>query len=107
VLVVIIFAIMLTNKQSGEPLRTGHSHLFSGILAGSLLFVLLIILISDSGSKQASTANSSIGSLQNIGINLITKFALPFEISGILLLIALIGAAVLASHMKSKDNVPD
>ena len=33
-----------------------------------------------------------------------TDFALPFEVAGILLLVALIGAAIIASSTKSKKT---
>jgi NADH-quinone oxidoreductase subunit J len=39
-----------------------------------------------------------------IGINFMTDYLLPFEVAGILLLIALIGAAVMASYKRNEPG---
>jgi NADH-quinone oxidoreductase subunit J len=40
--------------------------------------------------------------INHVGIGLMTDYVLPFEVAGILLLVALIGAAIIASTIKSK-----
>jgi NADH:ubiquinone oxidoreductase subunit 6 (subunit J) len=102
VLVVIIFGIMLTSKLSGKPLQVGHTNIFVALLSGILLFVLLANFIADDLFAAPQHALETQGALQTIGTNLMTTYALPFEIAGILLLVALIGAAVITSFMKSK-----
>jgi NADH-quinone oxidoreductase subunit J len=101
VMVVIIFGIMLTAKHSGKALEAGHANLFYGILAGTLLLGLLLYSLSDI-PLPGTSVNVSPTLPETIGVNLITKFALPFELTGVLLLISLIAAAVLASFVKSK-----
>jgi NADH-quinone oxidoreductase subunit J len=101
-LVVIIFGIMITTNLTGKPLHVSHSNLFSGILVGSLVLGLLFNLIAGLEVIPVVSADSSTTSLESIGVNLVTKFALPFELTGVLLLVTLIGAAVVASFMKSK-----
>jgi NADH:ubiquinone oxidoreductase subunit 6 (subunit J) len=100
--IVIIFGIMITTNITGKPLQVSHSNLFSGILVGCLLLGLLINLIAGIEAAPVASAGVPATSLEIIGVNLITKFALPFELTGVLLLVALIGAAVVASLMKSK-----
>jgi NADH:ubiquinone oxidoreductase subunit 6 (subunit J) len=96
---------MITTNLTGKPLLVSHSNIFSGILAGSLLLGLLINLISGiKGMSLPTGSSTAISTLEIIGVNLITKFALPFELTGVLLLVALIGAAVMASFMKSKKT---
>ena len=102
VMVVIIFGIMLTKKYSGKALEAGHTNLFYGILAGSLLLGLLIYSLANMTLPANTSVNTSPILPETIGVNLITKFALPFELTGVLLLISLIAAAVLASFVKSK-----
>ncbi len=103
ILVVIIFGIMLTSKISGKPLVVQHSNLFSGTLAGLSFFGLLIYFLSIQKFELFSTTKPSPEtSIQSFGIGLMSDFILPFEVAGILLLIALIGAAVIASSIKSK-----
>lgn len=102
VLVVIIFGVMLTTKISGKPLRVTNAHIFSGLLAASTLFAILIIYIPADLVLPAANRIDTTENIRNIGINFMTAFSLPFELAGILLLVALIGAAVISSFAKSK-----
>lgn len=103
VLVVILFGIMLTAKLGQKPLRIQHNNLIAGIFVSVSLAIMLICYLP--GQPAASTpalAETGSGTVQTIGVNLMTDYVLPFEIAGILLLVALIGAAVIASH-KTKN----
>ncbi len=103
VLVVIIFGVMLTAKISGRPLVVKHSNLFGGILAsGSLLLLLSYFILEQNFQAQQNDIVPNNPAINSIGFGLMTDFVLPFEVAGILLLIALIGAAVIASTIKSK-----
>ena len=102
ILVVIIFGIMLTSKMSGKPLKVSSTNIFSGLLASIALLALLISFIVDYPTPPMQGSIKTSGSIETIGINFMTVFALPFEIAGILLMVALLGAAVITSFMKSK-----
>jgi NADH:ubiquinone oxidoreductase subunit 6 (subunit J) len=102
ILVVIIFGIMLTSKMSGKPLKVTSTNIFSGLLASIVLLALLINFISGYPTPAVQGSIQTSGSIETIGINFMTVFALPFEIAGILLMVALLGAAVITSFMKSK-----
>jgi NADH:ubiquinone oxidoreductase subunit 6 (subunit J) len=103
ILVVIIFGIMLTSKISGKPLVVQHANVFSGILVGLIFLALLIYFLSTQKFVMYSTAKPSPETnIHTFGTGLMSDFILPFEIAGVLLLITLIGAAVVASSLKSK-----
>jgi NADH:ubiquinone oxidoreductase subunit 6 (subunit J) len=102
ILVVIIFGIMLTSKLSGRPQGIDHAHIFGGTLVALPLCILLIISITKAPTPPMPAYMPTAGNLQVIGMNFMTDFALPFELAGILLLVALIGAAVTTSFLKSK-----
>lgn len=106
ILVVILFGIMLTTKISGKPLVVEHNYKFSGALAGISFLVLLVYSLSKEDFIIAAPAGkqTDFDNLQIIGVELMSNFVLPFEIAGILLLIALIGASVVASSVKSKKS---
>ena len=103
ILVVIIFGIMLTSKLSGKPLLIEHAYGFSGTLAGILFFALLIFSIANESFKELAPP-TELTEIRTIGVGLMTDFALPFEVAGILLLVALIGAAIIASSTKTKKT---
>ncbi|MEM9671139.1 MAG: NADH-quinone oxidoreductase subunit J [Cyclobacteriaceae bacterium] len=102
VLVLMIFGVMLTNKIAGQPVHTQHHNQFWGIVVGGALFYLLAksILTANLGSsswmKNQELVQSS--TVQPLGIQLMSDFIFPFELTGILLLVALIGAAYVAQR---------
>lgn len=99
ILVVIIFGIMLTTRLTGRPLIVDNTNIFAGIIAGTGLFSLLVYYLPSgaTGEQSLNPENISV-----TGLVLFRDYALPFEIAGVLLLVALIGAAVITSHLKSK-----
>lgn len=104
ILVVIIFGIMLTTKISGKPLVVEHTYVFSGIITAGGCFAMLIYVLTKESfvSLTAHLTPSPVKSIQQIGISMFSRYMLPFEIAGLLLLIALIGAAVIASTNKMR-----
>jgi NADH-quinone oxidoreductase subunit J len=99
VLVLIIFGVMLTSRISGKSLVVKNHNWFAGSLVGLPLFILLIALFSDSSfyTSNQIAVKQGYTSINKIGILLMTDYMFAFEVAGILLLIALIGAAVVAS----------
>lgn len=106
VVVIIIFGIMLTTRISGKPLEVANNKWFAGILVGIPLMILLISL----GTRENFEAtgvfepNPHFTIINQLGIALMTDYLLPFEVAGILLLIALTGAAV--SAVTRNNNTP-
>jgi len=102
ILVVILFGIMLTTRIAGKPLVVEHMYQLSGTLAGlSLFFILVYYLSKETFFIDRAIPQQYSGDVNSIGIDLMSEFMLPFEIAGILLLVALIGAAVTASTVKT------
>jgi NADH:ubiquinone oxidoreductase subunit 6 (subunit J) len=106
ILVVILFGIMLTTKISGKPLVVEHGNKFSGTVSGITFFALLVYALSKESfiSIPSVESQDNFNNLQRMGIGLMSDFVLPFEIAGILLLIALVGASVVASSAKSNNT---
>ena len=95
--VLILFAIMLVNKKEKlnriEGLKTRK--FISGGICSGLLILLLRVSITTNWNLPGPT---SIGeeATERIGEHLFTDYLLPFELASILLLMAMIGAIVLA-----------
>jgi len=104
--VVILFGVMLTSRVAGVPLVVQHGNLFGGIAAGLALFVLLLTLFSqhDFTTTGTEAAAKALPPAEAIGMATLTDFLLPFETAGILLLVALVGATVIAASLKSKQS---
>jgi len=108
ILVVIIFGIMLTTKIAGKPLVVEHGYGFSGALVGISFFALFAYFLSKESflifPSVTPQTPQNFNSINSIGVGLMSDFVLPFEVAGVLLLVALIGAAVMASSTKSKKT---
>ncbi len=96
--VLILFAIMLVNKKEDlKPMNYLNSR---KIISTTICITLLSLLIRVDLSKVWNIANPklSIGeeSTVRIGEHLFSDYLLPFEVASVLLLMAMIGAIVLA-----------
>lgn len=100
ILVVIIFGIMLTARLGQVPLRVQHKNIFSGFLLASLMLGALATVIREFPEElpNATPIDTHADTISAIGMDILTDYVLVFEVAGILLLMALIGAAVIASH---------
>jgi NADH-quinone oxidoreductase subunit J len=103
ILVVIIFGIMLTTR-SEKPLLVEHTNVFAGVFVALASFGGLVFLLNNESFRLADpfSGSTTLSHVNTIGVSLMTTYMLPFEVSGILLLMALVGAAVIASTIKRK-----
>ena len=104
--VLIIFAIMLVNKKEDlKPMKYLNSRkIISTIICLTLLSLLVRVDLSN--IWQIASPNNSIGeeSTIRIGEHLFSDYLLPFEVASVLLLMAMIGAIVLARRdVMTKD----
>lgn len=98
IMVLFLFVIMLLNPEVLERRRIFWW--IVGSLAALLLAFEFVSLIAGSPSKDADpvTLGGSFGSPEMLAQSLFTDFVLPFEIASVLLLVAIIGAVVLAKR---------
>jgi len=101
IMVLIVFVIMLLNVKSESGRRTSHA-LFMGVAAGLLLLVQTWCLLLNKNSLTGAQGPidsgmiTRVGHTELIGKSLFTDFLLPFEITSILLLVAIVGAVILS-----------
>ena len=105
--VLIIFAIMLVNKK--EDLRPIENIKSRKIISTSICLTLLSLLIRVDLSNTWGLAepSASIGeeSTIRIGEHLFSDYLLPFEVASVLLLMAMIGAIVLARRDVMNEDI--
>ena len=102
IMVLFVFVIMLLNAGVEEQTKGSRVALLFGVpgmLIGSLLVAWVVLRHS---GTEAVAAGAMPGPPKAIGNQLFHEFLLPFEITSILILIAIMGAVVLAS----KPTVP-
>ncbi len=97
IMVLFLFVIMLMNlNKEGEP-RKNRWLSMAGAVAGGCLLLVLVAALKDTDIKQqqAMVNTGNIGLIRNLGKELFTTYVVPFEISSILFLSAMIGAIVI------------
>jgi len=108
VLVLILFGIMLSNRVANRAIQSESVNFWSGNLIAGMFLVGLVYLILTAGIVPAASEPATISnnvpaksSITAIGIYLITNFALPFEVTSFILLVALMGAAYISTPEKN------
>ncbi len=97
IMVLFLFVLMLLNlNKDTEPMKSNLVK-FMGAIAGCCLLVTFfgVYRVFDI-SNPLAVINPEIGLVKNLGKVLFNEFLLPFELSSLLLLTAMIGAILLA-----------
>jgi NADH-quinone oxidoreductase subunit J len=101
IMVLFLFVVMLLNLNAEtEPHKTSKIK-FAAVIAGGILFLTIIASLK-AGIPGAYhlPVKSNIGLVEIIGQKLFTDYLLPFEVSSILFLSAMIGSVLLAKKEK-------
>jgi len=101
IMVLFLFVIMLMNLDAAiEPKRSLWMK-FAGVISGGLLLAVLLSVVRtsvDLTNKKAQLNTGDIGLIKNLGSVLFTQYAVPFEISSVLFLSAMVGAVVIGKR---------
>ena len=97
IMVLFLYVLMLMDlKKETEPQKKRWVKLAGAVAGGSLLLVLVAALKkADMMTNIAQTREGDIGLIENLGKLLFSEYVIPFEISGILFLSAMIGAVLI------------
>ncbi len=97
IMVLFLFVIMLMNlNKSSEPQKNRWLRM-AGVLAGGCLLLIFVAALKniDIRKQVAETNTGDIGLIQNLGKALFNEYVVPFEISSVLFLSAMVGVVVI------------
>jgi NADH-quinone oxidoreductase subunit J len=97
IMVLFLYVLMLMDlKKETEPPKNRWLKLYGSVSGGILLLVLIAALKkADIANQIAETRTGDIGLIENLGKVLFNDYVVPFEISSILFLSAMVGAVVI------------
>lgn len=107
IMVLFLFVIMLMNQSAETEPRSKSTWIkLAGAIAGGCLLIVVVAAVRDSENliqniggkayaKTAVTTHGEIGLIENLGRVLFTQYVVPFEISSVLFLSAMVGAVVI------------
>lgn len=93
--VLILFVIMLTEGGTGLRMRQTNEQVALGALAAGVLALLLIAVLATTPWARPAAALPQYTAAA-IGTSLLTTYVLVFEVTSLLLLVALMGAIIIA-----------
>jgi NADH-quinone oxidoreductase subunit J len=99
IMVLFVFVIMLLNAGAEE--RTNFSKLatYAGVpLAVAIAGLIAAALLKSGGNLSTAGPNGALTSTKNLSMLLLREFVYPFELTSFLVLVAILGAIVLAQR---------
>jgi NADH-quinone oxidoreductase subunit J len=114
IMVLFLFVVMLLNaphedteedlERGVRPLASSRVKAFGALLAVLLVAELIWVVVGSRRAPIAFASEAAVSSVAAIGRSLFTDYAFPFEVTSVLILVALVGAVVLARR-ESGDGV--
>ena len=104
ILVLYLFVVMLLNVKRDE--RYHAQYPLAAVLGVTILTEVLLLIVQHSFSKETATASFGVsdgtgaieGNTEAIGEALYSTYLFPFEVASLILLVAMIGAIILAKR---------
>lgn len=107
IMVLFLFVIMLMNMNADQEPNKSKWMKMAGVVSGGSLMLLLVATLKNS-TAVAGGQDAGIGLIQQLGRTLFNEYVVPFEISSVLFLSAMVGAIILGKKEKNiiETNVP-
>jgi NADH-quinone oxidoreductase subunit J len=105
IMVLFLFVIMMMNLNAeAEPPKNMYMKM-AGVISGLSLMIVIVAALSKPGGEghNVMMAGSDIGLIENLGKSLFNQYVIPFEISSVLFLSAMIGAVILGKKDEASN----
>jgi NADH:ubiquinone oxidoreductase subunit 6 (subunit J) len=95
--ILIIFAIMLSRRMMSSEVQAWNEQWLGAVIVAVVLFIALVFILS-SVSWPTAEAEVPADAISQLGQALVSPdwYVLPFEVASVLLLVALVGAVIIA-----------
>lgn len=97
IMVLFLFVIMLMNLNAETEPKKNKWMRMAGIVAGGCLLLVMVAALKDAEVKNSLVQVNSgdIGLIRQLGSVLFTEYVVPFEVSSVLFLSAMVGTVVI------------
>lgn len=96
IMVLFLYVLMLMDlRKETEPKKSRWLKIAGAVAGGCLLLVLVAALRETEATTTVQLAGGNIGLIENLGMVLFNEYVVPFEISSVLFLSAMVGAVVI------------
>lgn len=108
VAVLFLFVVMMLNVNLRPKASLRPGHLWVGMLVAVILLVELVLVFKGWGSAELARDNvlfpgraDNVGNIKTLGALLYTHYLYPFQVAGLILLVAMIGAITLCLRLRA------
>ena len=104
IVVLYLFVVMLVNlKRPPEDHKAPQRHGWLAFGLSALVMIELVAILSygalaPAGPSNAQNSDLALNNVERVGMLLYTDYLIPFEVASMLLLVAMIGAIILAKR---------
>jgi len=101
IVVLYLFVVILVNlkRPSEQHVDPGRKSVIGGVMAAAVLAELTVIGVYNAiRPSVVPGAATDVGSVEKVGMALFTNYLIPFEVASMLLLVAMVGAIILAKR---------
>jgi len=96
IVILFLFIIMLLNLQAQDRVMGGAPLVATAVAGGGVLAILVFMALHRSGTARPADVPAHFGETATLAQELFTTYLVPFELTSILLLVAIVGAIALA-----------
>jgi len=95
IMVLFLYLIMMLNLNAEVEPNKSTLQKVAATIAGGILMIVMVGAFRNVNPETSATFGNQAGLIKNLGHTLFNDFALPFEVSSILFLSAMVGAVML------------
>jgi NADH-quinone oxidoreductase subunit J len=106
IMVLFLFVIMLMNLSKDTEQQKSSLMKMIGAVAGGSLLLVIVAALRHTETQMTQLGGGDIGLIENLGKTLFRDYVVPFEISSILFLSAMVGAVIIGKR-DEKSAVPE
>lgn len=105
IMVLFLYVIMLLNlNEETEPHKTSLLKITATVCGGLLMIILIGSLKGSELMMQQQAATSDMSLVKNLGKVMFSDFLIPFEVTSVLLLAAMVGAVMLGKSENTETK---
>lgn len=104
IMVLFLFVIMLMNLNAETEPQKNKWMKLAGVVSGGCLLLVMVAALKEAEVKGQATqlVTGNIGLIKNLGHALFTEYVVPFEISSVLFLSAMVGTVLIGKKDASE-----
>ncbi len=104
IMVLFLFVVMLLNLNSDTEPQKNKLIQLAGVISGGIFLIILLAAMKETVIPSTPIETVEIGLIKNLGKKLFTDYVIPFDLSSVLFLSAIVGSVYLSTKSKAQKS---